>query len=195
MQEMVVPVTVLSAQDDLPPGWSEAPADEPAWWFAPLESVVGVQPEPAAEPAKPPRKKKAGLLFDVDAEPVAVEKPVASPIEAAIPRITPTWLNQLFASAVLAEQKAHAGRAVPGDDVIRKILSAVNEQGGKMMAAALARKMDLPPFRLYGLVAAVQRVLNVEGYSILTRDEASDTIELNRELLCRQFDLPQGRTA
>ena len=68
--------------------------------------------------------------------------------------MTATWLEQLFALVVLAEQKAHAGRAVPGDDVIRKMLTAVNEQGGKMMAAALARKMDLPPFRLYGLVAA-----------------------------------------
>ena len=37
MQEMVVPVAVLSARDDLPQGWSEPPVDTPDWWFAPLE--------------------------------------------------------------------------------------------------------------------------------------------------------------
>ena len=35
----------------------------------------------------------------------------------------------------------------------------------------------------------MQRVLNVEGYAVLGRDEASDTVELDRDLLLRQFDL------
>ena len=69
------------------------------------------------------------------------------------------------------------------------MLAALSEQGGKMTLAALARKMQLPPFRLPGLLAAVQRVLNVEGYPILSKDEASDTVELNSGLLRRQFDL------
>ena len=32
-------------------------------------------------------------------------------------------------------------------------------------------------------------MLNVDGYPVLSRDEASDSIELNRDLLVRQFDL------
>jgi hypothetical protein len=43
--------------------------------------------------------------------------------------------------------------------------------------------------RLLGLIAIVQRVLNVDGYPVIARDEASDTIQLNRELLLQQFDL------
>ena len=43
--------------------------------------------------------------------------------------------------------------------------------------------------RLRGLLAIAQRILNVDGFLVLTRDEASDTVELDRNLLCRQFDL------
>jgi hypothetical protein len=43
--------------------------------------------------------------------------------------------------------------------------------------------------RLRGLLAVMQRVLNIDGFAVLTRDEASDTVDLNRELLKRQFDL------
>ena len=58
-----------------------------------------------------------------------------------------------------------------------------------MTSAALARVLNCPPIRLRGLLAIAQRVLNIDGYAVLTREEASDTVELNRELLRRQFDL------
>jgi hypothetical protein len=32
-------------------------------------------------------------------------------------------------------------------------------------------------------------VLNIDGFAVLGRDEQSDTVELNRLLLLRQFDL------
>jgi hypothetical protein len=35
----------------------------------------------------------------------------------------------------------------------------------------------------------MQRVLNIDGYAVLTYDDASDTVELNQELLCRQFEI------
>ena len=53
----------------------------------------------------------------------------------------------------------------------------------------LARAIEYPPMRLRGLLAVTQRVLNIDGYAVLSRDESSDTVELDRELLCRQFDL------
>jgi hypothetical protein len=66
---------------------------------------------------------------------------------------------------------------------------ALDSRGGKMTTAALARAINCPPIRFRGLLAVAQRVLNVDGYAVLARDEASDTVELNRDLLCRQFDL------
>ena len=129
------------------------------------------------------------MLFDLE-EPTAVGvKAEPAPVAVTSITVSPVWLDQLFNSPVLAEQKKLGGRAVPSDEIIRQMLEALAEQGGKLTSAALARRMGLSPFRLPGLLAAVLRVLNVEGYPILTKDEVSDTIELNRELLSRQFEL------
>ena len=187
MQEMVVPVTVLSARDDLPQGWSEPPVDTPDWWFAPLEEQMPAEAEPLMPPKRPPRKKPAGMLFDLEREEAA--EPATAPVVVPAAPAVPAWLDNLFRSPVYAEQKQLGGRIPPSDGSIRKLLTALHEQGGKLTSAALAGKMQQPSFRLPGLLAAIQRVLNVEGYPILTRDEASDTVQLNRELLCRQFDL------
>jgi hypothetical protein len=58
-----------------------------------------------------------------------------------------------------------------------------------MTSVALARALEFPPVRLPGLLAKAERILNVDGYDALRRDEASDTVELNRDLLLKQFDL------
>ena len=70
-----------------------------------------------------------------------------------------------------------------------RLLVAIDERGGKITSPALCRVIQVVPRRLPGLLAMAQRVLNVDGFSVLNRDEASDTIELDRNLLCRQFDL------
>jgi hypothetical protein len=49
--------------------------------------------------------------------------------------------------------------------------------------------MNLALVRVGPVVAAMQRVLNYDGYGVLTIDEAADLVVLNRELLERQFSL------
>ena len=106
----------------------------------------------------------------------------------------PDWVKALLASPLFAEQKRLGGRTVPPDEVFGEFLAALDGAGGKMTATALARRLRAPLFRLRGLLAVVQRVLNVEGYAVLGRDEASDTVGLDRDLLLRQFDLlAEGR--
>ena len=102
---------------------------------------------------------------------------------------TANWISALLSSAVFEEQKQLGGRAVPTDDVFSGLLGVIDERGGKITSTALARAIDFPPMRLRGMLAVAQRILNIDGYSVLTRDEASDTIELDRNLLLKQFDL------
>ena len=49
--------------------------------------------------------------------------------------------------------------------------------------------MNLALVRVGTTVAAMQRVLNYDGYGVLTIDEASDMVILDRALLERQFSL------
>ncbi len=179
-QEMVIPITVLASAEFRLPGWAETPDPTPGWW----EDTPASTPAPVVVPAvKPPPQKTPETLWDIiEAE------PAAAPAEAAAPT-RPDWVAALLACPLFAEQKRLGGRTVPDGDVFARLLTALDGAGGKMTAAALARRLETPLFRLRGLLAVLQRVLNVEGYAVLGRDEASDTVELNRDLLLRQFDL------
>ena len=116
-----------------------------------------------------------------------MEQPIAS--TATPEEAVPAWIQAFLVSPILAEQKHLAGRTVPADAIIMKLLTALDRRGGTLTLTALARAMDYPLLRLRGLLAVLQRVLNIDGYAVLTRDEASDTVELHHDLLCRQFDL------
>ena len=101
----------------------------------------------------------------------------------------PKWISGLLASPVFEDQKRLGGRGVPADNVLSKLLSALDERGGKLTSLALARALECPAVRLPGLLAKAERIFNVDGYDVLRRDDASDTIELNRDLLLKQFDM------
>lgn len=58
-----------------------------------------------------------------------------------------------------------------------------------MTETALASQLGLPAHRLSGLLAMLQRIINVDGYLILDRKESSDTVVLNDKLLKKQFEL------
>ena len=58
-----------------------------------------------------------------------------------------------------------------------------------MTPTAFAKAADVPMARLDGLVVKMQRVLNVDGYEILTLDRNENRVELNVGKLKRQFDL------
>ena len=192
-QEMVIPIAVLNSSNAFPAGWNEALVDTPLWWdiatspaASERETVLNLKP---AEPKPVP----SGMLFNVDelvqqaenaAHAVAVPESTATP-----PKTQAEWISRLLLSHVYEEQKRLAGRSVPTDEVITRLLQAIDERGGKITSAALARAIQMPPLRLRGLLAIAQRVFNVDGYEVLSRDDVSDTIQLDRALLLKQFDL------
>lgn len=184
-QEMVVPITVLTTATDFPDGWTEMPIETPAWW-----DDVAADSVPVQTATTKPVKRRPETLFDMaEQESAPVEMPVEIPVETPVDQTWPQWTRQLLASPVFEEQKRLGGRSVPANDMFGKLLSLLDRRGGKMTSAALARALECPPLRLRGLLATMQRVLNVDGYLVLNRDEASDTIEFNRALLLSQFDL------
>jgi hypothetical protein len=183
-QEMIIPITVLAAHDTKLDGWVEAPVGTPTWWDESLEGEAQPTPAEARAILVDKTQEKLGPLFEYVEQPAPTE--IAQPQE---PKGVPSWLTALLGSSILASQKKLAGRAVPADETLTKLLMVLESRGGKMTSTALARAIEYPPLRLRGLLATAQRIFNIDGYGVLTRDEASDTIEFNHELLCRQFDL------
>jgi hypothetical protein len=190
-QEMLISITVLAAPEFSLLGWAEIPDPTPdSWDETPAPRPAGtVVPE-----VKPPPRKPPETLWEIVEQEPATAPEATMAKEAATPARS-EWVAALLASPLFGEQKRLAGRTVPPDDVFSGLLSALDAAGGKMTATALARRLQIPLFRLRGLLAVVQRVINVEGYAVLGRDEASDTIGLDRDLLLRQFDLlAEGRS-
>lgn len=180
-QEMIVPIVVLSSTDDFPSGWQEQPVDTPTWWDEDAPTVADLDKSlPKLKPAKP---QLPGTLFDHLEDHEEVTAPVI------VTASTPEWIARLLSSPVFAEQKRLGGRGLPAEKVFAQLLETINQSGGKLTSTALARALEFPALRLPGLLAKVQRVLNIDGYAVLSRDDASDTIELNRGLLLKQFDL------
>jgi len=190
-QEMVIPIAVLNSLNDFPAGWSEAPVDTPVWWeiatslpTTELETVLNLKP---VEPKPVP----SGMLFNVDDDSVqgSVFSLQSGKSVQSSSKTTTAWIEALLASPVYEEQKRLGGRAVPPDTVVAQLLRVIDERSGTMTSAALARAIQMPTLRLRGMLAIVQRVLNVDGYEVLSRDDASETIKLDRALALKQFDL------
>lgn len=208
MQEMLVPMAVLSAREDLPEGWIEPNSDVPSWWFEPMTRTPYIEPtddaDDAIEVATP-----TGFLFDkhvmntsqgnsassAKAEPgggSSESDSVTADSASVAGYDSPGWVESLLESSIYQSQKSMAGRKPPEDEVVRKLVAALDAHGGKLTTTALGLKLGVPAFRLPGTLAVIQRVLNVEGYSILIRDEASDSVELNCDLMLTQFELNEG---
>ncbi len=57
------------------------------------------------------------------------------------------------------------------------------------MVAAVVQVMGVPAIRINGFLAGVQKLLNVDGYAVLSIDRTTKTVKLNIELLKTQFQL------
>ncbi len=189
-QEMVAPIAVLCSTTSFPEGWKEASVDTPVWW----EELMGGTTEERKTPTDPnpigshrfTKTNQTGYLFDMK-EQEGPPKDSAASVEH--PPQAPQWISDLLASSIYLEQKKLAGRSAPSDEVLGRFLGVLDARGDKMTSAALSRALNFSPGRLPGLLAVVQRVINVDGFPVITRDETSETVELNRELLRRQFEL------
>lgn len=183
-QEMVCSLVILTDKSSAYSGLYPCEYPKPDWWSpAPVASAV------AEEPTVPTGPR---TLFDhlpVEEErreerkrPEEKKKPVEAAKLAA-------WIEQLLSSQAYKTQKELVRRHAPEDQLVRRCLAALDASGGIMTPAAFSKAASVPAGRLDGLIAVMQRVLNVDGYEILTFSRVENRIEINLAKLRRQFDL------
>ena len=172
-QEMIVPIAVLSVRDPCP-GWTAVSIETPVWWQELLPQLAPQDTNASAQELTQPQEPSGLPLFDF----VQTRQGGG-----------PDWIHTLLNSPVFAKQKESAGQAEAVDKHLAVLLEALDQAEGKLSLAAFARVVKTPAARLNGLIAVLQQVLNIDGYQILSRDEDSGSIELNRDLLCRQFEI------
>ena len=64
--------------------------------------------------------------------------------------------------------------------------------GGQVSERDLAQTLNVPAVRMKGIIATVARMLNLEGYRILTYTDDQGHIRLDRHLALTQFELSEA---
>jgi len=99
------------------------------------------------------------------------------------------WLDQLFRTATFRAQRQSAGAGAAREGEVRQLIEIVAAHSGRISESALAQRLGLAPARVRPRIAAIRRVLNVEGYQVLSYDYDSQTVELDIEMLRKQFEI------
>lgn len=174
-QEMICPLVILVDKSSDFGGLHLVEFPTPDWWRE--------APSPAA-PAPTELTEPIPTEVDTKYPLFAGTKPHTTVAETEA-----AWLDELIGSPVYREQKSMVRRHAPDDDVVHRCLAALDRAGGMMTPGAFAQAADVPATRLDGLVAKIQRILNIDGYEVLSLDRSQNRIELNINRLKRQFGL------
>jgi hypothetical protein len=167
-QECVVPVAVLAPGLVQIEGWGVHNAIPPDWWLEEESEPVRERPPLRSTGRKEAPLKPTMPLFEV-------------PVSAG------DWVDELMTSDVFVEQmQTFAGRLKK--EQVEQYLRVLAERNMVLLKSAFAQKLDISGLRVDGMIASLQRILNVEGYPVLSVD-SSQTIRLNLPLLWEQFEL------
>lgn len=187
LAELTIPVVVLQPAhltEKVPQGWMPAPPQSPWWW---REQVRAQESKPTEQVSKPTKKapsapENLSPLFEVEAPEEAQHTETGSLVE------------QLLASDVFAEQLERAGRRRPDSAQLKSVLQVLLDRGGRAHRDTVAAAVGIPPADVRTLLAALRRLVNLDGYEILGTDPADPSmVRLNETLLREQFDLKESK--
>ncbi|WP_406001063.1 BREX-2 system phosphatase PglZ [Streptomyces sp. NBC_00829] len=192
LAEMTVPVLVLAPSAELAPAeWGELPREsvQPSWWEAEATSAslaIPVKPAKRAAKVKPKPRPQEGELFADD----AVEVPAASPTEPAV-----LTLGQRILDTTVYKHQRKFVRKPPEHKVVAAVIDALDHAGGTLSLAAVAAAAigsgGRTNTRPEGLVTVLTRLLNIEGYEVISLIDSRTRVRLNRETLREQFELSE----
>ncbi|GLX11417.1 hypothetical protein [Microbispora sp. NBRC 16548] len=133
---------------------------------------------------------QAELLALDEVLPAPASPPVTrSAAEAAGLSPRERFLDELLASDLFEEQRARAGRAAPEVTRVRGVPAALLEGGGRLHESTLSGAAQVSAARLRTALAAVRRVISVDGYDPIGYDPDGVTVVLSVDVLAEQFGI------
>lgn len=174
--EVLVPVIVLvPGLDELGDGWNLVGRPEPAWWEpTDLPTLVSPPPpEPAKSKRKAPPKEQAPSLFDEPTSALDEKDSLGAEVVT-----TDVYKRQLMV----------AGRMSLSPHQVSSLIDALNGTGSlEITVGTAAAVLGVPNSRARGALMQAKRVLDVEGYEVLTI--SGEVVALKRGTLKEQFGL------
>jgi len=170
-QEVLIPLCALK-WEKANEGWVEIPYYQPEWWTILPQASVNIKTLSNHKKKSPKKEKKSsGLLANFEKK---LEEKQKS-------------FHQLIQSEIMQHQKKLCGRKDISDEKICSFLETIQSHGGTIMMPTLATELKLLSSRVIGFVAIMEKILNVDGFKVLSQD--SKTVYLNEKLLREQFNV------
>ena len=182
LAEITVPLIVLDRALRTIKGWTAAPPQTPAWWNDPVFSVVEEKLAVHTKRAARKTPQPAEDSFDALLPELVQTAPPGVPAAGSV-------VERLVTSPVYATQRSRAGRRALGDDVVTAVLAVLVARGGRAHRETVAAAAGVAEVNLEPTLAALRRLLNVEGYQVVGEDPDGVTIVLDEKLLAEQFEL------
>lgn len=195
LQEVMIPlgIYVSGGTTDVPPDWRETPRYQPDWWqteadYVTIDPVYQSGTEVITETPSPQGKSKKSRAAEE-----VMDDMFASPAEVIETKTTLAghWTSQLIESAVYQQTRSRAGRTAVKSEQLVELLRLLEANGSQLMMSALVQALGIPKLRMRGFLAGAQKLLNVDGYPVLSIDRMSETVKLNIASLKTQFELEQ----
>jgi hypothetical protein len=168
--EVVVPVVIMvPVEQAQAPGVRLAPPQEPSWWNGP-DVPLELPVRPAPRPVTPP------TLFDE--------------AERSEEAGGPSWGARVVVSTVFRDQRPLAGRVVLTDEQVAAVLDRLaGTAHGRLSALATAAALGLAVASLPGAIEQLRKLVNVEGYPVISREPATGEVILDLDLAAEQFQV------
>jgi hypothetical protein len=179
LSEMTVPVLVfLPSQELLPKGWAVLAPEStyPVWW-AQRKTAAFIPPAPTRRTAG----KTRPVRQNIDATPL---------FEVDIANVPKSVGARIVDTEIYATQRAYV-RKPPNKVDIASVIDALVAADQTLSLAGAAAAAGRAKHSPEGFAITLQRLLNVEGYPVLSIVDGGRNLRLNVELLCVQFGIGQ----
>jgi hypothetical protein len=178
--EVTIPLLVLagSGTDLTGAGWQPAGEQAPPWWDSPTDPVPGAKPRRRPRPSV---AQDSEPLFDLEPPPTPPADPAHARRAAAV--------EACLSSPVYQRTRAAAGRAALPDATVGQVLRVLLDGGGRASGEHVARALGVHVSRLAMPLAGLKRLLNVEGYQVVSMDADGRTVVLDEALWRQQFGI------
>ena len=191
LPEVVTPLVVLSPliaqHPGLPPErFAQLLHAPPPWWFLEHPTAPVHVPEHLVEASEADLTPLAPVpqldLLSVASEPSEVSEVSDVPDDIQ-------WVERLLHSPLYKQQRERFGSLPIAPDDVYRVLVTLNRHGLTAHVNQLARELERADNRVRRLITAMSRVLNLDGYDVLSLDRKEHMVRLDRALLFKQFNL------
>lgn len=186
LAEITVPVLVFQPATALAAaavGWVQAPPQTPEWWNDPVLAATVTSTSTST-----PKARKRSMPLDDGGGLFSVEEVM----NVQAPATQSDLVSTLVASGPYASQRATAGRRALPDDKVETFVRVIVDKGFRAHRDTVAAAVGTPVNDIGQVLAAVKRLLNVDGYDVLSLDHDGVTYKIDEALLRDQFGL-RGR--